>query len=171
MQIEEYLTNLCQHLGLTDDQFSIEIDETDDQIEVKIVLPEEESGLFIGYHGETLQSIQRMVRISFYEELAEKRFHLDVNDYREQRQEQLKEKIINIAQSVIDTGESYTFSYLSAHDRFLAHTLISQKPEFTDLVSESTGEGRNRHLTIRVKDQTDIQETEIAESESNTENE
>jgi len=151
MKIEEYLINICKHLGLTEEQFKIEITETEDLMEAKIVLPEEESGLFIGYHGETLQAIQRMVRISFYDELATKRFKLNVNDYREQRQDQLRERIVGIAQRVLDTGESYTFSYLSAHDRFLTHTLLSEDERFSALESKSEGEGRDRYLTIQLK--------------------
>lgn len=151
MKIEEYLVNICKHLGLTDDQFQIEIEEIDEAINAKVVLPEEESGLFIGYHGETLQAIQRMVRISFYDELGEKRFKLNVNDYREQRQDQLKERIVEIAQRVLNTGESYTFSYLSAHDRFLTHAILSEDERFVDLESKSEGEGRDRYLSIQFK--------------------
>jgi spoIIIJ-associated protein len=153
MKIEEYLINLCKHVGLTEDQFKIELEESDESISAKVVLPEDESGLFIGYHGETLQAIQRMVRISFYEELGEKRFKLNVNDYREQRKSQLEERIANIAQRVLETKESYAFSYLSAHDRFLVHTILAEDSRFSDLVSESEGEGRNRCLTIRLKTQ------------------
>lgn len=155
MKIEEYLTNLCKHVGLTDDQFQIELEEGDESISAKVVLPEEESGLFIGYHGETLQAIQRMVRISFYDELGEKRFKLNVNDYREQRQGQLEERIIKVAQQVLEAGESYTFPYLSAHDRFLIHTILSGDERFSDLASKSEGEGRDRLLTIHLKTQTD----------------
>ena len=153
MKIEEYLINLCKHVGLTDDQFQLELEEGDELMSAKVVLPEEESGLFIGYHGETLQAIQRLVRISFYDELGEKRFKLNVNDYREQRQSQLEERIFKVAQRVLETGESYTFSYLSAHDRFLIHTTLSENERFSDLVSESEGEGRDRFLTIRLKTQ------------------
>ncbi len=151
MKIAEYLTNICQHLGLTDEQFKIEIDETESLILAKIVLSEEESGLFIGYHGETLQALQRLIRISFYDELADKRFRLNVNDYREQRQDQLKERIVGVAQRVLETGESYTFSYLSAHDRFLVHTILAEDEQFLALESKSKGEGRKRYLTIQVK--------------------
>lgn len=151
MKIEEYLINLCKHVGLTDDQFKVELEEDEESISAKIVLPEEESGLFIGYHGETLQAIQRIIRVSFHEELVEKRFKLNVNDYREQRQDQLKERITNIAQRVLDTGESYTFPYLSAHDRFLTHSILGEEELFSGLESKSEGEGRDRYLTICLK--------------------
>jgi predicted RNA-binding protein Jag len=151
MTIQDYLSRLCQHVGLTDDQFSIEFNEEDSVVEATIQLPESESGLFIGYHGETLQSLQRMVRITFYEELQDKTFKLNINNYREQRQDQLEEKVVGIAQRVIETGEPYTFPYLTAHDRFIIHSTLSGSEEFADLTSESEGEGKERYLTIRLK--------------------
>lgn len=148
-KIEEYLANLCQHLGLSAEQFEIEFEENDEMITAKLVLPEEESGLFIGFHGETLQALQRLIRISFYEELTEKRFKLNVNDYREQRQDQLLERLEKIVDQVLETGESYTFPHLSSHDRFVIHKEISEN--FTELTSESSGEGRGRQLTVSLK--------------------
>ncbi|MBU2543353.1 KH domain-containing protein [Patescibacteria group bacterium] len=153
MTIKEYLIKLCKHVGLTEEQFSIELEETDEITSAKLVLPEEESGLFIGYHGETLQALQRLIRVSFFDQLEKKIFKLNVNDYREQQEEQLREKVINIAQKVLETGEAYTFSFLPAHDRFLVHTILSSRENFSGLISESAGEGRDRYLTIRLKTQ------------------
>lgn len=154
MELKTYLTKLCKHVGLLEEQFSIELAEVeeDDLIKAKLVLPEEESGLFIGYHGETLQAIQRVARVSFYDELEGKIFKLNVNDYREQRQEQLSRKVSRVAQRVQESGEAYTFSYLTANDRYLVHTTLGEDERFSDLVSESSGEGKHRYLTIRPQD-------------------
>lgn len=154
MELKTYLTKLCKHVGLLEEQFSIELAEVeeDDLIKAKLVLPEEESGLFIGYHGETLQAIQRVARVSFYDELEGKIFKLNVNDYREQRQEQLSRKVSRVAQRVQESGEAYTFSYLTANDRYLVHTTLGEEERFSDLVSESSGEGKHRYLTIRPQD-------------------
>lgn len=154
MELKTYLTKLCKHVGLLEEQFSIELAEVeeDDLIKAKLVLPEEESGLFIGYHGETLQAIQRVARVSFYDELEGKIFKLNVNDYREQRQEQLSRKVSRVAQQVQESGEAYTFSYLTANDRYLVHTTLGEDERFSDLVSESSGEGKHRYLTIRPQD-------------------
>jgi spoIIIJ-associated protein len=151
MTIQDYLSRLCQHVGLADDQFTIELSDTEQVLEATIQLPESESGLFIGYHGETLQSLQRLVRITFYEELQDKIFKLNINNYREQRQDQLEEKVLSIAHRVIETGEPYTFPYLTAQDRFIVHTALSSTEDFAGLVSESEGEGNERYLTIRLK--------------------
>lgn len=149
MEFKNYLTKLCKHLGLLEEQFSIEFTEEGDLIKAKLVLPEEESGLFIGYHGETLQAIQRVARVSFYDELVGKIFKLNVNDYREQRQEQLTSKVEVVARQVQESGEPYTFSYLTADDRYFVHTTLGEDERFSDLVSESGGEGKHRYLTIR----------------------
>lgn len=153
MTITDYLQKLCQHCGVDPSHIQITLEETDTHIKAHIELPEEESGLFIGYHGETLDSVQRMVRLTFREELEaqDKRFILNVNQYREQRQDQLAERVITIAQRVLETGESYTFNYLPSHDRFLVHTTLSENSEFAELESVSEGEGRERYLTIRLK--------------------
>ncbi|MBU0579441.1 hypothetical protein KKE34_05225 [Patescibacteria group bacterium] len=168
MSIEDYLIKLCKHVGLTQEQFSIEVDELDKAGEVeegdksdkadkimnaKITLPEEESGMFIGFHGETLRAIQRIIRVSFYSQLENKLFKLNINDYLEQYEEQLRERVVGIARRVLETGEIYTFSYLPSSDRFLVHTILSSQEELGDLVSESVGEGRGRYLTIRLKNQ------------------
>lgn len=155
MTIEEYLNNLCKHTGLTEGEFSVSVEEGDDLINATIKLPESESGLFIGYHGENLQSLQRLIRVSFYEELEGKIFKLNVNDYREQRQEQLEENVVSIARRVLETGEPYTFSYLTAHDRYIVHSTLGSLEEFSRLTSESEGEGKYRYLTIKIREAED----------------
>lgn len=153
MEIKEYLIKLCKHLGLLEEQFSVEYEEEEELTKARLILPEEESGLVIGYHGETLQAIQRVVRVSFYEQLAGKIFKLNVNDYRQEREEQLLEKIKEVAEKVRETEEPYTFSYLTANDRYLIHTTLANEPEYEDLTSQSSGTGKHRYLTIQPKEE------------------
>lgn len=173
MTIEEYLIKLCKHTGLADDQFTIIVNDSEgkDVATAKIELPESESGLFIGYHGETLDSIQRLVRISFYDQLAEKRFKLNVNNYRQQRNEQLEEKTANIARRVQETGLPYTFPYLTAHDRFVIHSTLGESEEFDDLESVSEGEGKDRYLTVRLKADSEFETSSEPQVENEAEGE
>lgn len=151
MTIQHYLTSLCKHSGIDEEQVTISVQDEDDRVIVHIELPVDDSGLFIGFHGETLDSLQRMIRVIFHEEYAEKKLILNVNDYREQRQDKIKDMVINVAQRVVETGNPYTFSYLSPYERFTVHTTLSEMPEFATLESVSEGEGNRRVLTIRVK--------------------
>ncbi len=152
MEIKDYLIKLCKHVGLLEEQFSVEIEEGDELIKAKLILPDEESGLIIGYHGETLQAIQRVVRVSFYEQLAGKIFKLNVNDYREERQEQLLQKLSEVVGRVRETGEPYTFSYLTSHDRYLIHTTLAEEAGYGDVTSQSSGQGKHRYLTIELNE-------------------
>lgn len=153
MNIQSFLTQLCEHCGLTPEEVRVEVEENEEEILVNLSLPEEESGLFIGYHGETLDSIQRIIRLAFQTETGDRRVRLNINQYREQRQEKLNEMAENIARKVLQTGEAYTIGYfLPSHERFLVHSMISEHPEFADKIeSVSSGQGVQRRITIQLK--------------------
>lgn len=154
MTIQSFLTQLGEHCGLETDQISISIDE-DETTVINISLPEEESGLFIGYRGETLASIQRMLRLVFQEEMANKKIVLNINDYRQQRTKKLEDLVISVAQKVLETGRPYTFnSHFPSYERFQIHSIISSNPDFNELESVSSGEGTSRLLTIQLKSKT-----------------
>lgn len=150
MTIEDFLTQLSEHCGLRASELAVSVDENEEEIAVQMDLPEAESGLFIGYHGETLNSIQRILRLAFQREV-DKRITLNVNQYREQRREKLIEMAHQAAQQAMESGEPYTFNYyLPAHERYIIHTTISEEAELDGLESLSRGEGKNRRLTVKV---------------------
>ena len=151
MDIQTYLTNICQHSGLDASQLEVTIDDQGETIQATIKVPQEESGLLIGFHGDTLSALQRLTRVVFQEELAEKRLIVNINEYREQRTERLQQMAQNAAQQVLETGRPYHFNYLPSHERFVIHSTISEDSGFADLQSASEGEGRDRVLVIRPK--------------------
>lgn len=153
MTIDSFLSQLCEHCGVAADDIKVTVEESDEEVLVQLELPESESGLFIGYHGETLDSIQRVLRLSFQRDMEDKRIRLNINSYREQRQEKLEDMAVSIAEKVLESGEPHTLSYyLPAHERFLIHSTLSEHPDFADKVeSVSSGQGRDRRITIQVK--------------------
>lgn len=151
MTIQTYLTNICQHSGIDADHLEIEMTEDDQAVTAAITVPQEDSGLLIGFHGETLSAIQRLTRVVFQDELAERRLIININNYREQRAEKLQQIATRAAERVLETGRPYTFSYLPANERFVIHSTISEDSAFSELESVSEGEGSRRVLTIRLK--------------------
>lgn len=152
MTLDAFLSNLCEHCGLDPQSFSIEMDEQEDKITITLKLPEEESGLFIGFHGETLESMQRLLRVIFYDQYPDKKIMLNINEYREGREERLRDMTQNIAEKVLQTGKEYTFnSYLPASERFIIHTQLAEVDGADQLTSYSSGEGKNRRLSIAKK--------------------
>lgn len=152
MYIEAFLTQLCEHCGVTADQIEVVATEVEDRLEIQLNVPEEESGRFIGYHGDALQAIQRVLRLAFEQQYPEKKIVLNVNDYRERRLEQLEEKVARIAEQVLADGRSYTFNnFIPSHERYAIHTALATVPGGDKLESYSDGEGMARRLTIALK--------------------
>lgn len=151
MTIQNYITHFCQHCGIDSEQVVIDQTEADGVITVNITVPQEDSGLFIGFHGETLISLQRVLRVTFQEELAGKKLLLNVNEYREQREEKIREMARSAADRVLESGSPYRFTSLTPPERFVVHTLITESEEYQDLESYSEGEDPRRVLIIRKK--------------------
>jgi spoIIIJ-associated protein len=159
MTIETFLTQLCEHCGLAQEDIKLDIDNQEKEIIINLEVPEEDSGIFIGHHGEGIDSIQRILRIIFQDEKdaeMDKKITLNINNYREKRTDRLKDLTYSLANKVLETGQPYTFnSYLPAHERFIVHSTLSAEKGFTELESISSGEGRNRILTIQLKKQSE----------------
>lgn len=152
MTIESFVRNLCEHCGVDPEVLEVSIEETEAVIQVSINLPEEDSGRFIGFHGETLESMQRVLRVIFAEEHPEKKIVMNINEYRQEREKKLQELTKSVAERVLETGQAYTFqSYLPAHERFVIHSTLNDLPENEKIESVSLGEGKERRLTIRLK--------------------
>ena len=152
MTIDSFLTQLSEHCGVPADDITVTVEEDGEYLRVVATVPQDESGIFIGYHGETLDSLQRIVRIIFQEEYPEHKIMLNLNEYREQREDRLKEITDSVAERVLETGESYTFnSYFPAHERYIIHSFLAAEEKYVGLESVSEGNGKNRKLTIQHK--------------------
>ena len=135
-------------LGKLDIHAKINMTEDDQQV-IHINLQTEETGLLIGYHGETLYSLQLIIGLIAFRHLKEwTRIVLEVGDYRQRKEEQLILMAKNIAIKVKQTKEPVAIPYLTSNERRVVHLALQDDPELT---SESEGEGENRHLVIKIK--------------------
>ncbi len=166
MTIDAFLVQLCEHCGIAAEQIAVSVEEVEDRLEIQLTVPEEESGRFIGYHGDALQAMQRVLRLAFEKQFPEKKIVLNVNDYRERRLVQLEEKVSRIAEQVLEDGHPYTFTnFIPAHERYAIHTALANVAGGDKLESYSQGDGMSRRLTIALKqDQDDV----VSASESET---
>jgi len=151
MTIQDFTQRLLAHMGV--ENAEVEVEEGDTTL-VKISVPEEESGLLIGYHGECITALQRVLYMAFAREDQDRKFLVNVNDYKERRSVQLQEMAKNAAERVAESGQSYGFSFLSASERLVIHEYLANTPEFSGLESVSMGDGPRRRLYIRRKGDT-----------------
>lgn len=109
----------------------------------------EDSSLLIGYHGESLASLQLIISLLVYKKLGEwQRIVLDVNGWRGEREEYLEKLALNLAQKVKFSGQPVQLPALPASERRIVHLYLKDHP---DVVTYSEGEGRQRRLIIKTK--------------------
>ena len=115
----------------------------------KVQIETEEGGLLIGYHGETLNSLQLLLGSMVYKQLGEwMHIVVHVGDYREKREESIKALALRVAQEVVETKLPVPMPYLSSFERRIVHLTLADHP---DVVSESEGEGRDRRVVVKPK--------------------
>jgi spoIIIJ-associated protein len=153
MELTTFLTQLCEHCGLSTEEIKIDIVENEERTIINLDVPEEDSGIFIGHHGDSIDSIQRIIRVIFQKEFEGKRVVLNINGYREKREDRLKDLTYSVANKVLDTKREHDFhNFLPAHERYIIHATLAAEAEFSELESVSEGVGRNRKLVIRLKE-------------------
>jgi len=103
----------------------------------------------IGFHGETLSAVERILSFMIHRVLG--RWHkvvVNVGDYRQKREEQIKRLALNLAMKAKFSKETQSIPNLSASERRIVHLVLADHP---DVYTESEGEGKERYLTIKLK--------------------
>ena len=116
---------------------------------VEIVLDTQDSGMLIGYHGETLEALQLILSLCIAKELGRfVRVAIEIGEYRKNRTDYLKRLVDQTKERVLNEQQIVTLPNLKAWERRAVHMMLQDD---SDVVSESQGEGRDRVLTIRPK--------------------
>ena len=108
---------------------------------------ETEAGLLIGRHGETLDALQVILGMMLFQESKEwSRIVVNVGDWREKQEDQLKSLALQAAERARETGEPQSLFNLNASQRRIVHIILSEEK---DIETESSGEGKERFLVIK----------------------
>ena len=116
----------------------------------EIVLNTKDTGVVIGYHGDTLEGLQLVLSLCVARKLGRfVRISIDVGDYKKNRTEWLKTLAMETKERVISDGKEIAIPELKSWERRIVHLLLEADEE---VVSESQGEGRDRVLVVKPKD-------------------
>jgi len=116
---------------------------------VEIVLNTKDTGVVIGYHGDTLEGLQLVLSLCVARNLGRfVRISIDVGDYKKNRTEFLKTLAMETKERVLTEGKEIAVPELKSWERRIVHLLLEKDKE---VISESQGEGRDRILVIRPK--------------------
>jgi len=144
-QIKDLLTSLLKHLEITPQTINITKDENE-AYQIQLELEEEDKGILIGYHGDTIASLQLILSLLLYKQTAKwDRLVVNIGDYRQRRQESLEKMAQDTAQRVKFSGEPIALFNLNPFERRVIHMCLADHP---DVVTASEGEGRNRHIIV-----------------------
>lgn len=106
-----------------------------------------DSHFLIGQHGINLQAIQHLARLMVRKQIPEKiRFILDVNDYRQQKNQSVIEQALQAAQEAVSQHRSISMKPMSTYERRIAHLELSKDSRVS---TESVGEGEDRKIVVK----------------------
>ncbi len=123
---------------------------TDDNVvNIDLQLDDADTGVLIGYHGKSIAALQLILGMLLYKQTKTwTRVIVNIGDYRQKRQQALEKMAQNTVQKVKFSGEPIALFNLNSFERRIIHAYLSENKE---VVTESEGEGSNRHLIIKPK--------------------
>jgi len=142
--IKETAEKLLSMLGVDAD---VTIEQAEEDVE--ITLTTTESGILIGFHGETLESLQIILSLCISKKIGRfLRTSVEVGDYKKNRVDYLKNLVVETKEKVLIEEKDIALPHLKSWERRIVHMLLKDDQE---VASESHGEGRDRILTIHKK--------------------
>lgn len=104
----------------------------------------------IGERGKNLSAFQHLIRL-----MARKKYgddiiiDIDINGYKRKRSEFLRDMALSTRQRAMLQKKDIEMEPMNAFDRRIIHSSLS---EYDDIETESTGEGFNRRVVVKIKD-------------------
>ena len=126
----------------------VEVKEVKDDI-IHVDLIGEDSLNLIGYRGEVLNSLQTiLIAVLKKEKDSRVKLYLNVGDYREKRNDILKELARKIEAEVLKNRKKRVLEPMSAYERKVIHTELQNSDK---VITFSIGEEPHRRLVIDLK--------------------
>ena len=146
--IKEITEKLLKLLDVDGDFEILESKEGDEE-SLEIILNTKDTGVVIGYHGDTLEGLQLVLSLCVARNLGRfVRISIDVGDYKKNRTEWLKTLALETKERVLSEGKEIAIPELKPWERRIVHLLLK---EDNDVISDSQGEGRDRMLVVSPK--------------------
>lgn len=150
--IEQFLGELLTQLGLHYSSIKVY-----DEAEItRADIESSEASRIIGWHGETLNSVQHLLKsmVRSAENLERTPLIIvDVDGYRRMQEDKVKRIAEAKADFVRRTGNRIALSPMSPYFRRIIHLHVAGHPDLQDLTTESVGEGDYRQIVLKLKEE------------------
>jgi spoIIIJ-associated protein len=143
MDAKEILDTMLGHLG-----FVAEIQEVETETGVQLQVFTAEGEALIGPNGETLEDLQFLLnRILQSADRNAPRVQVDISHWRAMRDDKLRQRIRQIAETVRLTGRPVKLEPMNSYDRRIVHNTLKDDPELTSF--SPTDDARIKRITIQ----------------------
>lgn len=143
--ISEYIQNLSRCMKIN---IESEILESEDIF--KVTLVSDQNAILIGKEGRTLNSIQLLLKQSIKNKIGlSLKINVDVANYKVKKLKNIEYQVKKIIKEVQSTKITVALDPMNSYERRFVHNLVS---EYKNLTTESIGEGRDRRVTIKYKE-------------------
>jgi len=141
--IRSYTKGVLDQMSI--DYENVKVSEKDNTFSVEIE-GVKEAGFLIGKEARILDAIQHLVN-QMINKQERKSMHLemDIDGYRERKNQQLIEKLKVVAERVMKTGRSYTFEPMNATRRKIIHQFVEKDSK---LQTMTIGRGESKRVII-----------------------
>ena len=144
-KVKQITEDLLSRLEVTG-QVMVDVDEAG---AYRVNIQTEETGLLIGFHGKTLESLQIILGILVSKKLdAWVKVYVNVGDYREKREEALMLMAQHSAERALAMNRPIELANLSPSERRVIHLTLSGDER---VMTESVGVGSRRTLLVKPK--------------------
>lgn len=126
---------------------SVEVSQDTENQLYTVQVETDQAAILIGHRGETLGAFQLILRqIVFVRNQEPAQIVVNVGDWRTKREDTLRALAFSAASRAKSTGAPQHLYDLSPSERRFVHMELSEDSE---VLTESEGEGRDRHLVVK----------------------
>ena len=123
----------------------VEVEEDEEAITASVE-GDDDYGILIGRHGQTIDALQVICfQAAFQGARERKRVTVDAAGYRAERDEQLESRADRAAEDAVSTGDEIEMDPMSARDRRVVHERLRDRP---GVETFSAGDEPNRRVVV-----------------------
>lgn len=143
--IKDYLIKILKSMG-----YNVNIEVKNKEEVPKYIIFSDNDALLIGKNGKNLKALSTVVSQYLSTELGHNyKFIIDVNEYKEKREQSLERLAKKIAREVAETKVPVKLDSMNSYERRIIHNALTNSKK---VYSESEGEEPNRCVVIKPKE-------------------
>ncbi len=146
----KYLRMIIEGMGIK--EYNLTLSKAADSNEYIYTIECDEDGTLIGRRGETLDSIQYLLRLSVNKGIDDdkhRKISVNIGNYREKRNDNLRALAHRSAKQVLKYGRNVVLDPMNPYERRIVHTAIQ---EIEGVTSHSIGQDSGRKVIISLEE-------------------